>query len=64
MNHKELQKELDADIRNKLCFPKTLLELLKDGRQVKKQDIKKAIKDIDKAVTLTKKWFEESDKEV
>lgn len=30
MNIKDLQKELNADIRNKLSFSKTVLEFLKD----------------------------------
>ncbi len=63
MNLKELENELNADIRNKLTFPKTILNALKQGKQIKKADIEKAIKDIDKTATLTKKWFKEFDKE-
>jgi len=54
---KAIFKELDADIRNKLSYPRVLLTALlqSDGRAGKKQ-IRQAVKDLDRAVKLTKKW--------
>lgn len=60
MELKTLEKELDADIRNKLTYPKILLELLaKEDKRIKPEDIEKALKDMEDAARLTKKWFEE-----
>jgi hypothetical protein len=45
-------KELIADIRNKLQASLTVLELLSEGRDVSKEFIEAAKKDLDEAVLL------------
>lgn len=53
---KELYNEFDADLRNKLNYPRVLLAMLlqSDGKAKKKQ-IRQALKDLDGAVKLTMK---------
>jgi len=53
-NIKAMDKELIADMRNKLTLPKTVLECLKDGKEVPKETIKLALKELDEAVELLK----------
>ena len=53
----EFFKEFDADLRNKLNYPRVLLnELLRSDSRAGKKQIRQAVKDLDRAVTLTKKW--------
>jgi len=47
--------ELIADIRNKLTPAKTALELLSQGKDVPKEFIEMALKDLDEAVELLSK---------
>ncbi len=49
-----MNPELIADIRNKLQAPKTALELLSQGKDVPKEFIERALKDLDEAVGLLK----------
>ena len=48
----ETDKELSADIRNKLQAGKTALEAFRDGRKVPNDLIKIAIKDLDSLIKL------------
>ena len=50
-----MNDELIADRRNKLQAPKAALELLSGGKEVPKEFIEKAKKDLDKAVELLNK---------
>lgn len=44
--------EKKAEIRNKLQSPKTALELLSQGKDVPREFIKKALKDLDEVVKM------------
>ncbi len=57
MEHKELKKELDADLRNKLTFPRILLETARQNKKVNKKDIQRAIRNLRQASCLVEKWF-------
>ena len=49
-----MDKELIADIRNKLQAPLTALELISAGKEVSKEFIEQAIKDLDEAANILK----------
>lgn len=50
-------QELRAFVANKITFPLVVLELLKDGKDVDKETITKAIKELKTIVTsLDKEW--------
>ena len=56
MKLKKLSQEFDADLRNKITYPRILLTaLLQSGSKAKKQEIRQAIKDLDGAVELIEK---------
>ncbi len=64
MKFKDLEKDLEGDIRNKLCFPRAVLEriLMKD-KYLKWENIEKTIKSIDKIPLLVTKWFKKFENE-
>jgi len=56
MKLKKLSHEFDADLRNKITYPRILLTaLLQSNSKAKKQEIRQAIKDLDGAVELIEK---------
>lgn len=57
MKLKGLEKELNADIRNKLTLPKTILELGLKKNVPKKPHIKKAMKELDRIPRLVEKYL-------
>ena len=50
-----MNPEFIADIRNKLTPAKTALDLLSKGKDVPKEFIEMALKDLDEAVEMLKK---------
>lgn len=58
MTLKELKKELEGDVRNKLTLPRTVLEriLMKD-ESLKTEHIEKAINSIDQIPHLIEEWL-------
>jgi len=50
-----MNPELNADLRNKITLPRTVLEFLKDGKDVPKKTIELALKDLNEAVGLVSK---------
>ncbi len=57
MTIEELRKELRADIANKLTFPRTILEMLGDGKPVDPKKAKTAVESLDDLNKLTDEWF-------
>ena len=64
MNIRKLKKELEGDIRNKITFPKAILEcILSSEKNIKKSDIRKALKSLNKIPALVDKWVKKIDKD-
>lgn len=52
MKIEDLERELEADLANKLAYPKTVLS------HIRSKEAKRAVRYIDEAMTLVRKWFE------
>lgn len=60
----DLKKELEADIRNKLCSPKAVLEhILAEGKIPDCKLIEKAILSLDQIPSLIDSWISKHDKD-
>ncbi len=63
MLHTDSKKELEADIRNKLCSPKAILEhILAEGKIPDRKFIEKAILSLDQIPLLIDSWVSKHDK--
>lgn len=64
MIRKELMKEIDADLRNKLTLPRVILGcILADDKSVKAEHVEKAISSLDRIPHLIEEWFAFTDQE-
>ena len=64
MIRKELMKEIDADLRNKLTLPRVVLGcILADDKSIKAEQIEKAINSLDQIPYLIEDWFAFTDEE-
>ena len=64
MIRKELMKEIDADLRNKLTLPRVVLGcILADDKNIKTEHVEKAINSLDQIPHLVEDWFAFTDQE-